>query len=105
MALVGTVITLVGALIAVERSGSGFCDVSDATVADYRAITLGSDGAVVAVIPMCAIDEDDARRQAALLVGEYAFDLWDGLRFVDHFSAQTRPSAHSLPNVVAVLPV
>ncbi|MCJ2046815.1 hypothetical protein MKK58_20070 [Methylobacterium sp. J-078] len=51
----------------------------------YRVILLRKDGAVIGAVPLSARDDDFAIAQAKSLVDGHAVELWDGLRFIEHF--------------------
>lgn len=55
---------------------------------DYRVISYARDGRVVAIKPLSAQCDADAIAQADAWVRESAADLWDGLRFVEHFAGR-----------------
>lgn len=56
----------------------------------YRALTLGENGRVISTVPLSARCDRDAIRQASSLSMRGAVDLWDGLRFVEHFATLPR---------------
>lgn len=51
----------------------------------YRAITLCPDGNVLATHPLSAGSDEEAAQLASALVEDRAIELWDGLRFIEHF--------------------
>ncbi len=51
----------------------------------YRVILLAGCGTVHGVMPLAADDDEQARHRARRLVDGHAVELWDGLRFIDHF--------------------
>lgn len=53
----------------------------------YRATLVGAQGIVVSTIRIAASDDVEARKKAKALVDGHAVDLWEGLRFIDHFPA------------------
>ncbi len=56
---------------------------------DYRAISYGRDGRVVAVRSFAAESDADALAQMEAWVREFAMDLWNGLRFVEHVAVRS----------------
>lgn len=54
--------------------------------ARYRAVLLGPLGQIVGLIALTARDDDVARQLAEALVDGRAVELWDGLRFIEHFA-------------------
>ncbi len=63
-------------------------DPDPADACEYRAITHAGDGRVREVRPLLARSDAEAIAQAEALVREFAVDLWDGLRFVEHFAGR-----------------
>lgn len=55
---------------------------------DYRAIIHGEDGRVIAVRSLVAGTDADAIAQIDAWVRDFATDLWDGLRFVEHVAGR-----------------
>lgn len=55
---------------------------------DYRAISHTCEGQVGEVRPLLAINDADAIAQTNALVRDLSMDLWDGLRFVEHFAGR-----------------
>ncbi|GJD97319.1 hypothetical protein [Methylobacterium iners] len=51
----------------------------------YRAALIGEQGVVASMVQITAIDDDEACKKAKALVDGHAVDLWEGLRFIDHF--------------------
>lgn len=51
----------------------------------YRAILLAKTGAVVGMIRIPVQDDDEAVDRAKAMVDGHAVDLWDGVRFIEHF--------------------
>lgn len=51
----------------------------------YRVILLRKDGTVVGTVPVSARDDDLAIERAKALADGHAVELWDGLRFIEHF--------------------
>ena len=54
----------------------------------YRALSFACDGQAIRNTPLDARSDREAIQQARALAREIAIDLWDGLRFVDHFAAR-----------------
>lgn len=52
----------------------------------YRALTLAENGRVTSTIHLNAGCDRDAIRQASSMSVRGAVDLWDGLRFIEHFA-------------------
>ena len=52
-----------------------------------RAILIDAGGREVSAYRIMASGDDEAVEQAKALVGGYSIDLWDGLRFIEHFPA------------------
>lgn len=59
--------------------------VSGEPTAAYHAVILKRDDGVDRVIPLTVENDQDAVAQATKMIGAYAIDLWDGLRFIEHF--------------------
>jgi hypothetical protein len=55
---------------------------------DYRAISLTHEGHVANVRSLVAESDDEAIAQTLALARDLATDLWDGLRFVEHFAGR-----------------
>lgn len=55
---------------------------------DYRAISHAQDGRVIGVRALVAGCDAEAIAQVEALVRDFAMDLWDGLRFVEHVAGQ-----------------
>ncbi|GJE54812.1 MULTISPECIES: hypothetical protein [Methylobacterium] len=53
--------------------------------ANYRAVLLRADGSVVFTSNLNAADDDEALGFAQAMVDGHAVELWDGLRFIEHF--------------------
>ncbi len=51
----------------------------------YRVITLCADGNVLATHPLSASSDEEAAQLASALAADRAIELWDGLRFIEHF--------------------
>lgn len=60
-------------------------DSTESDVHDYRTISHARDGSVREVRSLLARSDAEAIAQADALAREFAMDLWDGLRFVEHF--------------------
>lgn len=52
----------------------------------YRLITIDPHGSILSVIVLSALNDMEAITLAGLLAAQFAMDLWDGLRFVEHFA-------------------
>jgi hypothetical protein len=73
----------------------------------YRVLHLAADGRVLATVPIPAESDLEALTMAETLKGECAVELWDGLRFIEHFApAVPAPGAapSRLPVVFAPFP-
>lgn len=57
----------------------------------YRAILVDVNGCPVQVMPLTAPNDDKALVQARALVDGHGVDLWDGIRFIEHFPAVDPP--------------
>ena len=57
----------------------------------YRAMILDQVGNVLSNASLPARDDEVAKAQARTLVDGHAVELWDGLRFIEHFDPD--PSA------------
>lgn len=57
----------------------------------YRAILVDVNGCPVQVLPLASADDDKAVVQARALVDGHSIDLWDGIRFIEHFPAVDPP--------------
>lgn len=55
----------------------------------YRAILIDGDGHTVSMYRIMAAGDGEAVSQAKALVDGHAVDLWDGVRFIEHFPAIT----------------
>jgi ferritin-like protein len=53
----------------------------------YRAFLIDLSGCPVQVLPIVAPDDAKAVAQATALVDGRGVDLWDGIRFIEHFPA------------------
>lgn len=53
----------------------------------YRALILKADGTLVRHHKLAAFDDAGAAEQAEIMVNGHAVELWDGLRFIEHFDA------------------
>lgn len=53
----------------------------------YRVILLAKDGAVVSAARISVDDDESAIEAAQAMVDGHAVELWDGLRFIEHFPA------------------
>jgi hypothetical protein len=51
----------------------------------YRAIIIAKSGTVVNALRLQAEDDEKACERAKALVNGHAVELWDGLRFIEHF--------------------
>ena len=54
----------------------------------YRALLLGSDGRVLRMEHLPVGDDAEAVRRARAFVDGNAVELWDGVRFIEHFAAR-----------------
>lgn len=51
----------------------------------YRVLMLTFEGAIVDNLPLSARNDDEAIGIAKSMVDGHAIELWDGVRFIDHF--------------------
>jgi hypothetical protein len=51
----------------------------------YRAILLDAKGNVVGIERLTVGSDDEALARAEAMAAGYAVELWDGLRFLEHF--------------------
>lgn len=51
----------------------------------YRLILLAKNGTVSASVPVAVEDDAQGRDRARSMVNGNAVELWDGLRFIEHF--------------------
>lgn len=58
---------------------------SEPRVPAYRAIIIAKSGTVVNVLRLHAEDDKQACEHAKAMVDGDAVELWDGLRFIEHF--------------------
>jgi len=56
----------------------------------YRVLHLAADGRVLMALPIPAESDLEALTMAETLKGECAVELWDGLRFIEHFAPMVR---------------
>jgi hypothetical protein len=66
---------------------------------DYRAYEIAQDGHIAGRIDLVCTDDEDAKRQARQLVGEFSIDLWQQDRRIALFESVTqaiRKRAHQL---------
>jgi len=63
----------------------------DGTDPCYRAMLIDVNGRAVQMLPITAPDDDKAVAQAKALVDGHGVDLWDGVRFIEHFPAVDPP--------------
>mgnify|MGYP003386412718 CR=1 FL=1 len=57
----------------------------------YRATLVDQRGMVVSTVRIVAADDAEACEKAIVLVGDHDVDLWEDLRFVEHFPAIDPP--------------
>lgn len=69
-----------------DLSGSRH-DGSDRRPPRYRAILLGPSGRIASLVNLVAADDGDALSLAEAMVDGHAVELWDGVRFIEHFPA------------------
>ena len=53
--------------------------------ARYRAILIGTSGHITGLITLTAANDDVALKLAEAMVDGHAVELWDGLRYIEHF--------------------
>lgn len=58
----------------------------------YRAILLAPSGQIASLINLIAGNDTDALHLAEAMVDGHAVELWDGVRFIEHF-----PAIHPTP--------
>ena len=60
----------------------------------YRVMLLDADGRVLSNLPLPPSVESDERAKstAQSMVDGHAVELWDGLRFIEHFDPKSTPS-------------
>lgn len=63
----------------------------DGADAHYRAMLIDPNGSPVATVPIKASGDDEAMVRAMALVDGHGVDLWDGVRFIEHFPAVDPP--------------
>lgn len=51
----------------------------------YRVFLLAKTGNVIGTIPISVEDDSEAVERAKAMVDGHAVELWDGLRFIEHF--------------------
>lgn len=51
----------------------------------YRALMLDPSGRILSTTPISANTDDVAVTMAVALVDGHAVELWDGVRFIEHF--------------------
>lgn len=54
----------------------------------YRLLILQPDGTLVSNLPLRVENDEQARATARAMVNGHAVELWDGLRFIEHFDAE-----------------
>lgn len=52
---------------------------------NYRVFVIAPGGQICTTRRLCSENDDEAAHAAAMISDEYAVDLWDGLRFIEHF--------------------
>ena len=52
----------------------------------YRAILIGKSGEVLGMARLNVDDDPTAMVEAKALVNGHAVELWDGVRFIEHFA-------------------
>lgn len=57
----------------------------------YNAIVLDRTGRMLAYVAVPAKTDEDATGQVVSMLDGHAIDLWDGLRFIAHFSPVDTP--------------
>lgn len=61
---------------------------ADEQRAHYRAIILGSSGQITRIVNLTAADDAEALKLSEAMVDGHAVELWDGLRYIEHFPAK-----------------
>lgn len=51
----------------------------------YRAIFVGNDGQIKHIIDVEATSDAEAIKFTETMVDSHAIDLWEGLRYIEHF--------------------
>ena len=67
----------------------------DGTDPRYRAMLIDVNGCPVATVPIKASGDDEAIVRAKSLVDGHVVDLWDGVRFIEHFPAVDPPEGQT----------
>ena len=55
----------------------------------YRALILTTDGRIAGTERLPSGNDDEASHAAWAMADKHAVDLWDGLRFIEHFEPRT----------------
>lgn len=63
------------------------------TAPSYQALILTSDGRIAGTKRLASRNDDEALHAAEGIASDHAVDLWDGLRFIEHF----KPKPGSMP--------
>ena len=58
---------------------------SESDQTSYRVNFVEKDGKVSLTLLLFAPDDGEAKRKAKAMVDSHGVDLWDGLRFIEHF--------------------
>ena len=58
---------------------------SETDCTTYRAAFVDQDGRVSFTVLLFAPNDGEAKRKAKTMVDGHGVDLWDGLRFIEHF--------------------
>ncbi|GEP09253.1 hypothetical protein [Methylobacterium gnaphalii] len=71
---------------------SGLPEDDQHPVRTYRVVALDDDGRVNASTTLPAIDDEAAKRFARRMAKGFAVELWDGLRFIEHYDSRETAS-------------
>lgn len=61
--------------------------------ARYRVTFVERDGQVSLTVMIFAPDDAEAKRTAKRMVDGHGIDLWDGMRFIEHYPPKTESDA------------
>lgn len=65
--------------------GHALPNAMDGTSGNYRALMIDAQGRIVRSEAVAAAGDAEAKVVASALADGHAVDLWDGLRFIEHF--------------------
>ena len=58
---------------------------SESDDTSYRVTFVDKDGKVSLTLLLFSLDDGEAKRKAKAMVDGHGVDLWEGLRFIEHF--------------------